>query len=83
MTFDEAIDTLWSEYPGWRWLVKCNDDCTAFWARIESPDFDAVTWTAGDMTKTDIMRGTQATSGWADTPAEAILHAVLMMEANQ
>lgn len=83
MTFEQAVAGLWDDYPGWRWLVRTNDDCTAYWARIESPDYESVTWTAGDQTKTDVLAGVEASSGWCSSPAEAIEHAVVVMEHQQ
>jgi hypothetical protein len=82
VTFDEAVDAMWKKLPGYSFVVSSSKDCLAFRASIQSPDFKAVQWTAGDRTQWDVISGRDASSGWCETPAEAISDAVEILLAN-
>lgn len=87
MTFDQALDAMWRDLPGWTFVVRCSGDCAAFMARIRSRDYLVDEWTAGDETRSTVIRGAAFESGWCGTPAEAILeardYAVSGLDVNQ
>jgi len=58
--------------PGWDWLVRTND-----FARVTSPDYDQVTWEAGDRVVTDIVSGNAFEAYCENDPARAWLIAIL------
>lgn len=64
--------------PGWRVVVRQrrDDEGGDWFVRVESADFHAVQWTAGDNTRTDILSGEDAV-GIAPQAARAWLLAIL------
>ena len=64
--------------PGWRVVVRQRrgDEGGDWFVRVESADFHAVQWTAGDNTRTDILSGEDAV-GIAPEAARAFLLAIL------
>lgn len=70
------------------WRVACiregdkedmaHHDCEEgdWFVNLFSEDYDAVSWTAGEQTKTDVLSGQQA-DAWSATPARAWLCAIL------
>lgn len=64
--------------PGWRVVVRQrrDDEGGDWFVRVESADFHAVQWTAGDHTRTDILSGEDAV-GIAPEAARAFLLAIL------
>ncbi|MGV3720618.1 MAG: hypothetical protein ACO1SX_06875 [Actinomycetota bacterium] len=79
-SLDAALALADRVLPGWTWLALGPDKdgrCpTLCFARLASPDFDCVTWEAGDQWTTDVLAGRDATAH-AATPALALCIAVL------
>jgi len=79
-SLDAALALAERVLPGWTWLTRGPDKdgrCpTLCFARLALPDFDCVTWEAGDQWTTDILAGRDATAH-AATPALALCIAVL------
>lgn len=75
-SLDASLALLERVLPGWmNWLIR-SDESAPFFARIESPDFEAVTWEAGDRVKTDVLSGSDHHAR-AKSPALALLAALL------
>lgn len=64
--------------PGWRVVIRQrrDDEGGGWFVRVESADFHAVQWTAGDRTVTDVLAGDEAV-GIAPEAARAFLVAIL------
>ena len=66
---------------GWRWVL-CSPhpasagDKTKYFARMESPDYKAVSWEAGDKISHDVVRGKDA-DGFGANPALALCIAAM------
>lgn len=79
-SLDAALALAERVLPGWRWTMAAPSESRrvpdAYFARIESPDFDCVTWEAGDKCTTDVLAGRDAFA-YAATPALALCLAVL------
>ena len=58
--------------PGWDWLVRRSG-----WCSLHSPDFESITWEAGECVKTDILSGMNVVVGDVPFPARAWLLAIL------
>lgn len=58
--------------PGWDWLVRKNG-----WCSLHSPDFESVTWEAGDHVRTDVLAGVSVVVSDVADPARAWLLAIL------
>jgi len=69
-SLDAAIALCERVLPGWLWEMR-QDETRGYFARVESPDFDCVTWEAGDKITTDILAGRDA-NAFAPTPALAL-----------
>ena len=64
--------------PKWRVVIRQrpDDEGGGWFVRVESADFHAVQWTAGDHTTTDVLAGDEAI-GIAPEAARAFLLAIL------
>lgn len=84
-----SLDAALTLVPdGWRWVMrqaspdKANPNETGFFARLETDDFESVTWGKGSDWITDIVAG-QDVFVWAATPALALTAACLKARASQ
>ena len=79
-SLDAALALASRVLPGWEWTTaapsKSRKVPDKFFARLASPDFDCVTWEAGDKWTTDVLAGTDA-HAYASTPALALCIAIL------
>lgn len=82
-----SIDSALALVPeGWRWIMreacpdKGNPNERGFFARLETRDFESVTWGKGECWITDIEAG-QETFCWASTPALALCASALRAHA--
>jgi hypothetical protein len=79
-SIDAALALVERCLPGWSWLVRSPDKDALvpdkFFARLASPDFDAVQWEAGDEVSYDILGGQNA-SATAPTPPLALVIALV------
>lgn len=85
--FTKSLDAAITLVPeGWRWIMrqacpdKANPDERGFFARLETEDFETVTWGKGDCWITDHIAGQEAKC-WAATPALALTAAALRSRA--
>jgi hypothetical protein len=81
--YTASLDAAMTLVPkGWRWIMReaCPDKANAnergFFARLETRDFESVTWGKGSDWITDLVAG-QDVHCWAATPALAICAASL------
>ena len=81
--FSRSLDAAMTLVPeGWRWIMreacpdKNNPDENGFFARLETRDFEIVTWGKGNDWITDVVSG-QDVHCWAATPALALCAAAL------
>lgn len=78
-----SLDAAMTLVPeGWRWIMreaqpdKANPNERGFFARLETRDFESVTWGKGSDWLTDVIAG-QDVFCWAATPALALCAAAL------
>jgi hypothetical protein len=82
--FESAAMALVPE--GWRWVMrqaspdKANPNEKGFFARLETADFESVTWGKGSDWLTEVIAG-QDVFVWAATPALALTAACLRARA--
>lgn len=81
--YTASLDAAMTLVPeGWRWIMrearpdKANPGEQGFFARLETADFESVTWGKGSDWLTDIVAG-QDVFCWAATPALALCAAAL------
>ncbi len=87
--YTASLDAAMTLVPeGWRWLLReaapdgANPDESGFLARLETHDFETVTWGKGQCWITDHIRGRDAKS-WAATPSLALTAAALRANGGQ
>jgi hypothetical protein len=81
--FTQSLDAALTLVPeGWRWIMreacptKHNPNEKGFFARLETRDFECVTWGKGDTWLTNTVAGNEVFV-WAATPALALCAAAL------
>ena len=86
--FTASLDAAMTLVPeGWRWIMreacpdKANPNERGFFARLETRDFESVTWGKGSDWLTDVVAG-QDVYVWAATPALALCAAALRARAS-
>jgi hypothetical protein len=85
--FTASLDAAMTLVPeGWRWIMrqarpdKANPNEYGYFARLETEDFESVTWGKGSDWLTDTVAG-QDVFVWAGTPALALCAAALRSHA--
>ena len=85
--YTASLDAAMTLVPeGWRWIMrearpdKANANERGFFARLETRDFESVTWGKGSDWITDVVAG-QDVHCWAATPALALCAASLRARA--
>ena len=71
-SLDAALRLHEALLPGWDWLVRRSG-----WCSLHSPDFESITWEAGECVKTDILSGMNVVVGDVPFPARAWLLSIL------